>query len=204
MRDPLRLLLAASVLALLTGCQTPQQPDITTTYDQGPKIVTFALDPRDYNEVAARLHDSIVSSGKADQGRVIALGAIAVDLDRDTRFDAITLQEKLQVAVHRSGLYRFSFAVKAVSVESNDAATRKFREIIQQIKAAQEAIDNREDDITFGGLAAIDYIIFGRLSSQTQRKGARQEVTYRFNYKLGNCKSGLIRWTDEVEFVKSK
>ena len=49
----------------------------------------------------------------------------------------------------------------------------------------------------------MDYLLFGRLSSLTVASGGRVEVTYTYNWKLGDCESGLLVWADEVELTKA-
>ena len=208
MRKTVVLIGVVAMLMQVCGCRpvTPQ-PAVQVRMGAGQqRIVSLAIDSRDYDEVARLLYESVVSSGKAKRGSVVALGPIAVNLDTGTSFDPMTLQDKLRTLVTRSGTHQFSMAVEAVTAHSDAAGNKAFQACMQarRLLHRQKNIDNEEDDIVWGGLAKVDYLIYGRLSSTSQRKGRFREVTYRFNYKLGDCRTGLLAWTDEVQYTKSR
>jgi len=188
--------LAAGTL-FLSGCLTTQ-PDIQVI--ESPRIVTLAIDARDYNETAKRIYDSLTASPRVKRGKVVSLGPVDVALDRDYQFDHRALQEKLQVIALRSGLLEFNYAVDALT--GNSAATERYR--IMELQWTKENTVDPELLRTIGNLAKVDYILFGRVSSQTAIKGNQVEVTHRYNWKLGDCESGLLIWADEMEITKSK
>ena len=199
-----RQILAATLLPLLiAGCSTRSQPDITV---RPPRITTLGLDSRDYNKIAKYMYQSIAGNSKVSQGKVVALGPVTVSPDGKGRFDGRTLQEKLQVTAHRGGLFDFTFAVDAMTqiadAEGNQAAAERFK--IMQLQWEKESTVDAEDLRVFGTLANIDYLLFGRMRSQRVEKGGHEEMTYSFNWKLGNCASGLLEWTEEMEFTKSR
>ena len=167
-----------------------QQPQIRKTQ---PSIRTMAIDARDYNDVANAIYQSLVRSEKIEEGAVTAIGP--VEIDTCFEFDKKRLQEKIQVAA------RLNFTFITDALQGNSAAKERYK-----IMRLQWMKENKVKDQllkTVGELADIDYILFGRLSTITQSTEYRKEVTYTYNWKLGDCQSGLIVWMDEVEFTKS-
>jgi len=188
-----------SVLALLTtGCGTTNQPSITTSSD--PKAITFAIDARDYREIGGVLAQSLLADEELDlkQTEVMALGPVEDD-NCLYRFDARKLQEKLQTVLFRAGKVQVSFAVDAM--KENSAARARYS--IMQLQWEKANTVNAEDLQAFGRLADIDYLLFGRVASQVSTRRRAEEVTYTFNWKLGDCRSGLLVWTYEEERAKS-
>jgi hypothetical protein len=197
--------LALSV-GLLAGCVS--QPDVIVRGSgEGPRIVTMGLDARDYDELVTKLCASIAASARAPKGAVLALGPISLsDTVPDGLLDWVTLQEKLQVHVAREGTYKFSAVVKPTVARDDKQGNAMLAEIMKIRRLVYEGkqIDNAEDDIVWGGLAMIDVLVYGRMSRQQQSKGRVTEFTYRFNYKIGDCRTGEILWTDEVQWTKSR
>ncbi len=165
-----------------------------------PKAVTFGIDARDVDEMASAMAQSLLSSGRIvlDGTKTLALGPVDTD-DCPYRFDERTMQEKIQTALHRSDKLQVSFAVDAM--RDNTAAEARYGIMLFQWHKAN-AVDPR-DLKTYGSLARVDYLLFGRVSAQTAVSGRRTEVTYTFNWKLGECETGLITWTDESERTKT-
>ena len=189
----------------LAGCTTPApQPDVRVISQ--PTIITTGVDADDYGNVATFLYNSLARSGKVRQGKVVALGPVAVNLDTGDRFDARTLQEDLQVYANRGGLFDFTFAVDAMSQISDSDGNVQARDRMRIMQLEFEKTDtiDPEDLRTWGSLANVDYLLFGRIKSMTARKGSYTEVTYRYNWKLGDCRSGLLVWTDQHRFTKAK
>lgn len=200
--SPTLMALPCSVALLLfsSGCPTvPPAPQPGIRVSESAKVVTYDIDAREYNEIAAYMHQSIAQSGQVKKGGVIALGPVSIALDDAYRFDARRLQEKLQVQGLRSGLVNFNFAVDAMA--GNNAAAERMK--IMQLQWEKENTVDSMDLRTFGDLTKVDYLLFGRLSSHTVRKGAAREVTYTYNWKLGNCQTGTLVWADETEINKS-
>jgi len=183
---------------LVVGCaSTPPQPDVVVG---GPRIVSLGIDARDYNKIAKSIYDSLAQSGRIEKGKVTALGPIKLDLDSKYDFKPHLLQEKIQVHAHRAGVLNFTFAVDAMA--GNSAAEERYK--IMQLQWEKESAWDPEELRTWGSLADVDYLLFGRLTTQTQQKSGTTEVTYTYNWKLGKCETGLLTWTDEVETTKSK
>lgn len=192
------ILLCAGLALLTTGCVTTNQPSLTTSKE--PKAITFAVDARDYREIGKVLAESLLSDENLalNDNIVLALGPV----EDDTclyRFDARKLQEKLQTILFRAGKAQVSFAVDAM--KENSAAVARYN--VMRLQWEKESTVDPEDLRTFGALADIDYLLFGRIASQVSTKGRAKEVTYTFNWKLGDCRSGLLVWTYEEERAKS-
>jgi hypothetical protein len=186
----------------MTGCETvvqtqpPPSPvsSAPVVVTEGPRRITMNIDARDYEEIAARVYNSLVASKRIEAGKVVALGPVSQDTDIGYRFNARTFQEKIQVLGLRSGLLEFSFAVDALG--GKDAAVERFK--IMDLQWEKESTVDPEELRTFGTLANIDYLLFGRLSTDT----ANNETVFRYNWKLGNCKTGTLVWADEFEMTK--
>jgi PBP1b-binding outer membrane lipoprotein LpoB len=202
-------LLAAAILA---GCETSPPPGAILSAPpvspvavvDGPRMASFDIDARDYNQIARGLHDSLVKSGRVPRGAVVALGPVIYRLEPAITFDHRTLGEKIQVEAMRSGLLQFQFAIDAQtkSDRADSQAVVDERMKIMQLRYEQSSAVEPEDLVTFGRLAKIDALLFGRVSTRTAAVGGYRETTYTFNWKLGECQSGLLVWTDEFEFTK--
>lgn len=184
---------------VLAGCVTPiQQPSITTAGP--PRITTFGIDARDYQNAAGRLGQSILTDARLslDGKQILALGPVTDD-DCLYRFDARTFQEKLQTILHRADRLQVSFVIDAM--KGNNAAQARYD--IMRLQWEKENAVAPEDLRTFGKLANVDYLLFGRVASLQSTKSGQTEVTYAYNWKLGDCATGLIAWTDETGKTKS-
>ena len=192
---PIWLVLLLFGLYLGIGC-APQPP--IHQPDGGGRIITLDLDPRDYAEVAKQLTDSMATNSRLND-KVIVLGPVVNDLDRSIRFDKVTLQEKIQEIELNRGQLQFQFAIDAM--KGNDVCAERFK--IMQLQFEKEDTIDPEDLLTFGSLADVDYILFGRVTSQTTKKWPQEEITYVFNWKLGDCRTGLLAWAKEIVITKS-
>jgi len=186
-----------AAMMILVGCISAPQPSIKTHSNAGG--ATLGIDPRDYNRIAKQFYESLVESQRIPKGSVLALGPVHGNLDHPYHFDARKLQEKIQVRASRSGRLDFCYAVDAM--RDQDAAAARYK--VMKLQFEKEHTVDSEDLRTFGRLADIDYLVFGRISSHKASKVFSREVTYTFNWKLGNCETGLIEWSDEAEFSKS-
>ncbi|MBF0263770.1 MAG: hypothetical protein HQL46_00730 [Gammaproteobacteria bacterium] len=185
-----------SLLLILTSCNNLHS-DVSLT--GSPKLITFRIDAADYNNISQKLSSKLLTDNKVlnNKGKVLALGP--VDLSSTIyRIDPRTLQEKLQTTLHKSGNLQVTFAVDAM--KDNSAAEARYK--IMQLQWEKESLVDPKDLKTFGQLANIDYLLFGRVSSQQTVQGDKTEVTYTYNWKLGDCKTGLLVWTDEEEINK--
>ncbi len=185
------------LIIFFNGCATPPQPSITVS--RTPKVISLDIDPRDYNEIAKEFYESLISSRRIPNGKVIALGPVIESMDRGYRFDARLLQEKIMTVAMKNGRFNFSFAVDAIG--DNNAAEARYN--IMSLQFEKEYSVDPEELITFGTLSNIDYLVFGRLSTHTTNRGPTTEVTYTYSWKIGDCRTGLLVWADEVEITKS-
>lgn len=202
--------LAASVL-LFSGCEnTPpanstisRAPADNIVVSEGPQMTSFHIDSRDYNNIAKALYESMSRSPQISEGSVVALGPVVYNLEPGIRFDHRSLAEKIQTNALRGGLMNFTFAVDAntATPDGGPGAAAERMKIMQLRYEQSEAIDP-EDLMTYGQLAEIGYLLFGRVSSRTNSQGSYRETTYTFNWKLGNCKTGVLVWADEFEYTK--
>jgi hypothetical protein len=199
---PVCALLVLSAMVLGIGaCAHPASPPADVRVSSHPQTITLALDARDYDELAADLAQSILADSALGLGpsRVLALGPVDTDACKYD-FDIRRFQEKLQTILLRSHKVSVSFALDAI--KTSDVAAARYNVMLLQWK--QDSAVDPQDLKTFGKLARVDYLLFGRLSDQTAEKGPRTEVTYTFNWKLGACESGLLAWADERERVKTR
>jgi PBP1b-binding outer membrane lipoprotein LpoB len=166
---------------------------------EGPRRITLSIDARDYEEIATQLSDSILGDTrlKLDGTKVVAIGPV-MDDDCLYSFDRRTFQEKLQVIAQRSGKLQFSFAVDSLGADT--AALARYN--IMRLQFEKESAVSKEDLLTFGQLANVDYLLFGRVSVLIADSGGNTEITYTYNWKLGDCKTGLLVWTDEKTLTK--
>ncbi len=194
-----KLIIGFTVIAIAVLCHVAINAQEITVFEQ-PKVITFGIDARDYNEIAKEISESILLSSKIRLGEGKALVLGPVDTDANIyRFDPRTLQEKIQTILINSGKLNASFAVDAIT--ENTAAKARYNILLLEWEKKNTV--SPEDLITFGKLADIDYLLFGRVSSFTVIKGETTEVTYTYNWKLGDCSTGLLAWSHERETSKN-
>ena len=92
---------------------------------------------------------------------------------------------------------RISFAVDAMAEDSPALALYH----LMSRQWAEHSAVSGDQLRQLGNLMDIDYLLFGRVSAQTTSKRRKTEVTYTFNWKLGDCQTGLLVWADERERV---
>lgn len=186
------------ILAFLGACTTTPTPDIRT--GGSPRVVTYGIDARDYNAMVTQFAQSILTdtSFPVTGDKVLALGPIDESACH-YEFDPRLFQEKMQTILLRSRKFKVSFAADALGSES--AARSRYD--IMQLQWAKESAVDAEDLRTIGSLSKIDYLLFGRVATRTTSKGDYTEVTYTYNWKLGDCESGILVWADERERTKS-
>ncbi|OVE73355.1 hypothetical protein BVX93_01870 [bacterium B13(2017)] len=148
------------------------------------------LNVEDYQEIIKTLTESIT----IDENKTLALGPV----DNDSciyYFDTKTFQEKFQNELLNTRNINISFAVDALNKDSSVKA----RYDIMRLEWAKENTIDKKDLKTFGTLAKIDYLLFGRVVSKIENS----KVTYIFNWKIGDCKSGVIKWSEEIQKIKT-
>lgn len=192
-----RATIVACVIAVvaLSGCVP--QPGVERSDE--PEITSLGLDAKDYDEMAARMSQSVLvdSHLPLDGSKVVALGPVDTD-DCLHHFDTRTFQEKLQTVLMRSHTIQVSFATDMMS---RDDAVRARYDVIREQWMKESTVDPATLR-TYGNLAKVDYLLFGRLSEQSITKARINEVTYTFNWKIGDCETGLLAWQDDMSIVK--
>ena len=188
---------------LLAGCNTttppPAAPPPSVNVSYGPSLVSMNIDARDYAAMADALVNSLMDSDQVTFEDVLALGPVALNLDGPYKFDGTTFQEKLQIRGRKGANLQFSFAVD--SIKGDSASEERYK--IMKLQWEQENAVDPQDLKTFGQLAKVDFLLFGRASSITsQAPDGTKEVTFTFNWKLGDCETGLLVWNDEKEITK--
>lgn len=202
-------------VVLLCGCNTnephapPQAsvmgaaPASRVVMADSPRINTFNVDSGDYNAIAKQLYDSLTSNRRLRQGAVVALGPVIYNLEDGVKFDHRTLGEKIQTHALKAGLLNFTFGIDAHHGSADGmGSVAKERMKIMRLSYEQSATVDQEDLMTYGQMARVDYMLFGRCTSMTAIQDGYRETTYTFNWKLGDCRTGLFVWVDEMEYTK--
>lgn len=162
-------------------------------------ILSFGFDSSDYDAIAQSMADDIALDERASsyRGKVMTLGPID-DQETPYFFDTRTFQESLRTRLFRSELFEFSIAVDAIDQISVQEARSKVRyfDWLKKGESDEQLMHNIRD------LYDVDYILFGRVTSQLVQRGQAQEVTHRFNWSIGNCETGVIVWTKEIPVTK--
>lgn len=164
-----------------------------------PGLVTFGIDPRDYAALAARLGGSALASPRlaSAQKAVLVIGPVDTDACAYP-FDQLTLQEKLQTALHRAGRLEASFAANVLPEAGAQAALVR----INRLNFEKNQLEAGDELRALAATANIDYLLFGRLSARETLVRGTVEVTYVFNWKIGDCRSGLLVWSADEELTK--
>jgi hypothetical protein len=175
-------------------------PQSGVEISERPELVTFGLDAQDYNFIAQKLLDSIHRTTglvSGSQARTLVLGPV----DQENSLyplDARTLQEKVSNSLQRINTFQVSFAADSLSEENAQSALQR----ILTFNFEKSDITNPEDLMLLGGLADVDLLLFGRLSSHETVSAGLLEVVYVFNWKIGNTRNGLLEWSEDIEIVK--
>ncbi len=185
----------AMVMVFLSGgCIAPSSVEVR---DQA-RLVTFGVNPQDYDLVANAMADSLLLADIPNIPRVVVMGPVD-SAQCQYRFDARLLADKIQTRLVQSQRFRVLFAADAMAGRS--AAHSRYD--LMRLQWERESAVRPEDLRTLGGLADIDLLLFGRVSSQTTTVGNRTEVTYTYTWQLGECESGLVLWADQEQFTKA-
>lgn len=180
---------------LLSGCVT-LAPSSVEVRDHA-RLVTFGVNPQDYDLVANAMADSLLLADVPGTPRVVVMGPVD-SAQCQYRFDARLLADKIQTRLVQSRRFRVLFAADAMGGRS--AAQSRYD--LMRLQWEKESAIHPEDLRTLGGLADIDLLLFGRVSSLTTTVGNRTEVTYTYTWQLGECESGLVLWADQEQFTK--
>jgi len=198
-RTPLSWLLAIGLVAgfSLPGCRTSlPQSGYVSPEEEG--VMTVELDDHDYDLATAGIAREMTQRG-LPKGFVVALGPVDT---RECPYDVrvIQMQKSLQVMFNKENTLKFMSAVDAMA---GGTAVQEIYKIIQFNWMKGDPIDV-QDLQTFGKLANVSGILFGRVSSLERRiPGGKTEITYRFVWELSNTQTGLLELSHEEKIRKN-
>jgi hypothetical protein len=199
-RKPLLWLLAGGVVAALTlaGCRSPGLPRSGYASAEEEGVMTVELDDHDYDLATAGIAREMFQRG-LPKGYVVVLGPVDT---RECPYDVrvIQMQKSLQVLFNKENTLKFMTAVDAMA---GGTAVQEIYKLIQFNWMKGNPIDVEELQ-TFGRLANVNGILFGRVSSLERRLGGRgTEITYRFVWELSNTGTGLLELSHEEKIRKN-
>ena len=181
-----------------TGCRLPAAPRTGYASPEEEGVMTVELDDHDYDLVTAGVAREMFQRG-LPKGYVVALGPVDT---RECPYDVrvIQLQKSLQVLFNKENTLKFMTAVDAMS---GGTSVQEIYKIIQFNWMKGNPVDV-EDLQTFGKLASINGILFGRVSSLERRlpRGGT-EITYRFVWELSNTGTGVLDLSHEEKIRKN-
>jgi len=190
---------AALVLVVaLAGCRTRQLPRTGYVPAEEQGVMTIGLDDHDYDLVAAGITREMFSRG-LPAGYVVVLGPVDT---RECPYDVRVrqLQKSLQVAFNKEGTLKFMTAINAMA---GGTEIDEIFKLIQFNWLNSNPMDI-EDMQTFGRLARVNGILFGRVSSlERPLPGGMREITYRFVWELSNTATGLLEVSHEEKIRKN-
>lgn len=161
-------------------------------------VMTSGLDDHDYDLAAAGIAREMLERG-LPKGYVVALGPVDT---KECPFDVRMrqLQKSLQVVLSKEGSMKFFAAIDAMA--GNTAAGEIYK-IMEYNWSNRNPLDVK-DLQTFGRLAKVNGILFGRVSAMQRRlpRGGF-EVTYRFVWELANTETGVVDISHEEKIRKN-
>jgi hypothetical protein len=161
-------------------------------------VMTIGLDDHDYDLVAAGVTRELFSRG-LPKGYVVVMGPVDT---RECPYDVRVrqLQKSLLVAFNKEGTLKFMTAIDAMA---GGTEIDEIFKLIQFNWMNGNPIDI-EDMQTFGRLARVNGILFGRVSSlERPLPGGLREITYRFVWELSNTDTGLLEVSHEEKIRKN-
>lgn len=193
-----RLFIVLACACFIGGCRTRRPPTTGYVPHEEAGVMTIALDDHDYDLVAEGICRELLMRG-LPKDFVVVLGPVDT---RECPYDVRVrqLQRSIQVILNREGTLKFMTAVDAMA---GGTAVEEIFRIIQFNWMNNNPMDI-EDLQTFGKLARINGILFGRVSSieRTLPDGGR-EISYRFVWELSNTENGLLELSHEQRIRKN-
>ncbi|MFN2350834.1 MAG: hypothetical protein ABR497_02705 [Kiritimatiellia bacterium] len=183
---------------LLTGCRSVNIPQTGYVSPEEQGAMTIGLDDHDYDLVAEGISREMFMRG-LPKTYVVVLGPVDT---RECPYDVrvVQLQKSLQVIFNREGTLKFLTVADAMS---GGTAIDEIFKIIQYNWLNSNPMD-LEDLQTFGKLAQINGILFGRVSSlERNLPGGAREISYRFVWELTNTETGLLDISHEQRIRKN-
>jgi len=186
------------VAIAVSGCRLPSPPRTGYASAEEEGVMTVELDDHDYDLVTAGIAREMFQRG-LPKGYVVALGPVDTrECPYDVRVNQ--LQKSLQVLFNKENTLKFMTAVDAMS---GGTAVQEIYKIIQFNWMKGNPVDV-EDLQTFGKMASINGILFGRVSSMERRlQGGGTEITYRFVWELSNTQTGVLDLSHEEKIRKN-
>lgn len=176
-------------IILMTGCNTvPQVIDTRQTRSE----TTMGLDYRDFENAAAEMVTSMISSGAVNHpggGRYI-LAISSISNDTLQRIDTDQLIKKIRVELLNSGKVVVTTAVGLNGPE--DQMSMAARELRGNSEFDQSRVARR------GTLQAPDLSLSGKIIQRNNRVGSNKtQADYYFQLSLTDINSGLALWEGE-------
>jgi hypothetical protein len=183
---------------LWTSCRSPDFPSTGYVPAEEQGVMTIALDDHDYDLAVAGITRELFTRG-LPKGYTVVLGPVDT---RECPYDVRVrqIQKSMQVALNKEGTLKFMTAVDAMA---GNSAIEEIYKLIQFNWLNSNPMDV-EDMQTFGRLARVNGILFGRVSSlERELPGRMREITYRFVWELSNTDTGLLEISHEEKIRKN-
>lgn len=188
----------ALVAVWMSGCQSAPTPRSGYVPAEEEGVMTAGLDDHDYDLVAAGVAREMLEKG-LPKGYIVTLGPVDT---RECAFDVRVrqLQKSIQVVLSKDRVIRFFAGIDAMA---GDSSIQEIYKIMEYNWSNRNPIDVK-DLQTFGKLAQVNGILFGRVSSMQRRLPDRGvEVTYRFVWELASTESGVVDLSHEEKIRKN-
>ena len=186
-----KIIISILLLALLvtTGCQT-NVTRVDSPNDAGPQ--TMGLDYRDFEEAAASMVSTMISSGAVNHPRggryILAISSVLNDTMQ--RIDTDQLVKKIRVELLRSGKVVVTTAVGLNGAE--DKMSYAARELRGNSEFDQSRVARK------GTLQAPDLSLSGKILQRNNTlSNGNTQADYYFQLSLTDINSGLALWEDE-------
>jgi uncharacterized protein (TIGR02722 family) len=186
-----KVLLCTLAMVVFAGCQ-PATKNIDTVNDEGKAVM--GLDYRDFDQAAAAMVSSLVSSGalnKKDGGRyVMATGRIVNDTMQ--RIDTDQLMAKVEQEMMNSGQVVMT---STVGDKAGDSLVYEVRDL----RDSDRADEFNEDTMAAKKqLIAPELSISGKIIQRNVKYDKKkQQVEYYFQLRITDMTTGLRFWQEE-------
>lgn len=183
--------MAALGLGLGAGCATK----VTRGDAMSDPMLTTDFGPGEFQETASEMVDSLVAfppivEATKDRRPVIVVNGIRNKTMQHIDTEAIT--DSVRTRLIRSGKFRFID-------RSTDAASTA------EIKVQQDSgLTDPTKQAQFGKQVGAEYMISGSIMEVVQRSGDIKDVYYKIELNLKNIQTGVLEWSDEKSFRKTR
>ncbi len=192
------LVTLCAMAAGTSSCQSPPAPKSSYVPAEEAGVMTVGLDDHDYDLVAAGISREMFERG-LPRGYTVVLGPVDThECPYDIRVRQ--LQKSLMVLLNKENTIKFMTAVNAMTGGSEIEEIYKLMEFNW---FNRNPIDI-QDLQTFGKLAHVNGILFGRVSClERSMDDGGTEITYRFVWELSNTETGLLEIAHEEKIRKN-